>query len=64
MRTYLERVRGITLVGEIDAPDISGWFADMRTSPGSRDKMRSERTIHQSSRSAGKSRHQLQIPAN
>jgi site-specific recombinase XerD len=52
MQTYLEKVRGITLVGEIDAPDISAWFADMRTSPGSRGKTRSERTIQTYARSA------------
>jgi integrase/recombinase XerD len=39
MQTYLEKVRGITLVGEIGAPDISAWFANMRTSPGSRGKI-------------------------
>jgi hypothetical protein len=27
MQTYLEQEREITLVGEIDAPDISGWFS-------------------------------------
>src|SRR5260370_4248563 len=52
LRTYLEKVRGITLVGEVDAPDISGWFAEMRTSPGSRGKPRSERTIQTYARSA------------
>ena len=52
MRKYLEKMRGITLVGEIDAPDLSGWFADMRTSPGSRGKTRSERTIQTYARSA------------
>jgi integrase/recombinase XerD len=34
MRTYCEQEREITLVGEIDAPDISAWFAHMRTSSG------------------------------
>jgi site-specific recombinase XerD len=52
MRTYLEEKRGITQVGEVDAPDISAWFADMRTSPGSRGKPRSERTIQTYARSA------------
>ncbi len=52
MRKYLEKERGITLVGEVDAPAISGWFADMRTSPGSRGKPRSERTIQTYARSA------------
>src|SRR6266567_3993385 len=52
LRTYLGKVCGITLVDEIDAPDISGWFAEMRTSPGSRGKPRSERTIQTYARSA------------
>ncbi len=52
MQSYLEQERGITLVGEVDAPAISGWFADMRTSPGSRGKARSERTIQTYARSA------------
>lgn len=52
MRTYLEQERGITLVGEIDAPDISGWFASMRKVPGHHGKIRSERTIQTYARSA------------
>jgi site-specific recombinase XerD len=52
MQTYLQEERGITLVGEVDATDISAWFAHMRTSPGSRGKPRSERTIQTYARSA------------
>ena len=52
MRSYLEQERGITLVGEVDAPDISAWFAHMRTSPGGHGKPRSERTIQTYARSA------------
>jgi site-specific recombinase XerD len=52
MRTYLEQERKITLVGEIDAPDISGWFASMRKVPGHHGKIRSERTIQTYARSA------------
>lgn len=52
LRTYLEQERGIILVGEVDAPHISGWFAHLRTSPGSRGKMRSERTVQTYARSA------------
>jgi len=52
LRTYLQEERGITLVGEVDAPDISAWFAAMRTSPGARGKVRSERTIQTYARSA------------
>jgi len=52
MRTYFEGERGITLVGEIDAPAINAWFAHMRTSPGGHGKVRSERTIQTYARSA------------
>ncbi len=52
LRTYLEQEREITLVGEIDAPDISGWFASMRKVPGHHGKIRSERTIQTYARSA------------
>src|SRR5579864_6031923 len=52
MRTYFEKERGITLVGEVDAPDINGWFAAMRKSPGGHGKPRSERTIQTYARSA------------
>jgi integrase/recombinase XerD len=52
MQRYLEQERGITLVGEIDAPEISAWFAYMRTSPGGHGKPRAERTIQTYARSA------------
>src|SRR6202011_1558193 len=45
MRSYFERERGITLVGEVEAADITAWFAHMRKSPGGHGKPRSERTI-------------------
>jgi integrase/recombinase XerD len=52
MQTYLEQERGITLVRDIDAPDISGWFAHLRKTPGARGKIRAERTIQTYARSA------------
>ena len=52
LRTYLQEERYITLIGEVDAPDISAWFASMRTSPSTRGKVRSERTIQTYARSA------------
>ena len=52
MRTYFERERGITMVGEIEAADINAWFAHMRKSPGGHGKLRSERTIQTYARSA------------
>jgi len=48
---YLEEERTITLVGEIDAPDISAWFAHLRTAPGKHGKPRAERTIQTYARS-------------
>jgi site-specific recombinase XerD len=52
MRRYFVDEREITLVGEIDSPDINAWFAYMRKSPGGRGKIRSERTIQTYARSA------------
>lgn len=43
--SFLEQERSITLVGEVDAPDINAWLAYMRKTPGSRGQPRSERTI-------------------
>jgi site-specific recombinase XerD len=44
--------REITLVSEIDASDISGWFTYLRKTPGAHGKMRKERTIQTYARSA------------
>ncbi len=52
MRKYFVEEREITLVGEIDSPDINAWFAHMRKSLGGRGKVRSERTIQTYARSA------------
>ena len=52
MRAYLEEERKITLVEDIDAPDLNGWLAHLRKTPGSRGKPRSERTIQTYARSA------------
>lgn len=51
LRTFLEEERGITLVGEVDAPDISAWFVYLRKAPGRHGKPRSERTIQTYARS-------------
>ena len=48
---FLQEERAITLVGEVDAPDISAWFASLRKTPGRRGKLRSERTIQTYARS-------------
>jgi integrase/recombinase XerD len=52
MRTYLEEECQITLVQDIDASELNGWLAYLRTTPGSRGKPRSERTIQTYARSA------------
>jgi integrase/recombinase XerD len=52
LQSFLQEERGITLIGEVDAPDINAWFAYMRKTPSSRGKVRSERTIQTYARSA------------
>lgn len=52
LRTFLEEERGVTLVGEVDAADLSAWFAALRKMPGSHGKPRAERTIQTYARSA------------
>jgi hypothetical protein len=52
LRRFLEEEREITLVGEVDAPDISAWFAYLRKMPGSSGKPRTERTVQTYARSA------------
>jgi site-specific recombinase XerD len=42
----------ITQVDAVEADDISAWFAHLRTTPGARGKVRSERTIQTYARSA------------
>ncbi|MGH2495906.1 MAG: tyrosine-type recombinase/integrase [Ktedonobacteraceae bacterium] len=50
-RRFLAEERNTTIVGEIDAPDISAWFVSMRKTPTSRGRIRSERTIQTYARS-------------
>jgi site-specific recombinase XerD len=52
LRTFLEQERGVTLVGEVDAADLSAWFASLRKAPGSHGKPRAERTVQTYARSA------------
>ena len=52
LQSFLIEERSITLVGEIDAPDINAWFIHMRKTPGGHGKTRSERTIHTYARAA------------
>ena len=52
LRTFLAEERGLSLIAEVDAPDINAWFAHLRKTPASRGKVRSERTIQTYARSA------------
>jgi len=49
--TYLAETEEITLVTDIDAIHITGWFAQMRTAVGGHGKVRSDRTIQTYARS-------------
>lgn len=52
MRLFLKEQLDITQIDDVEADDISAWFTHMRTTPGARDKVRSERTIQTYARSA------------
>jgi integrase/recombinase XerD len=51
LQTFLAEERDITFVGEVDAADISAWFAHMCKAPGKHGRPRSERTIQTYARS-------------
>ncbi len=51
LRRFLEEQREITLIGEVDASDISAWFAHLRKVPGKQGKPRAERSIQTYARS-------------
>jgi integrase/recombinase XerD len=52
LRRYLEEKQNQKLVEQVEANDISAWFAYLRKVPGSRGKPRSERTVQTYARSA------------
>jgi site-specific recombinase XerD len=52
MQGFLEEELDITQIDEVEADDISAWFAHMRSTPGANGKVRSERTIQTYARSA------------
>jgi integrase/recombinase XerD len=52
LRLFLQGELHITQIDEVEADDISAWFAHLRTTPGARGKVRSERTIQTYARSA------------
>ncbi len=52
MRLFLEEELDITQIDDVEADDISAWFAHLRSTPGANGKMRSERTVQTYARSA------------
>jgi hypothetical protein len=52
LHLFLEEELEITQIDEVEADDISAWFAHLRSTPGARGKVRSERTIQTYARSA------------
>lgn len=52
MQFFFKEELAITTIDEIEADDISSWFAYMRVTPGARGNIRSERTIQTYARSA------------
>lgn len=52
MHLFLKEELDITVIDEVEADDISAWFAHMRSTPGSNGKARSARTVQTYARSA------------
>jgi integrase/recombinase XerD len=52
MHLFLKEELDITHIDEVEADDISAWFAHMRSSPAATGKVRSDRTIQTYARSA------------
>lgn len=52
MHLFLKEELGITQIDEVEADNISAWFAHMRATPGAKGKVRSERTVQTYARSA------------
>jgi integrase/recombinase XerD len=52
LRLFFEEELDILLIDDVDADDISAWFAHLRSTPAARGKVRSERTIQTYARSA------------
>ena len=44
MHLFLKEELDITQIDEVEADNISAWFAHMRATPGAKGKVRSERT--------------------
>ncbi len=52
MQFFLKEELDLSQIDAVEADDISAWFAHLRTTPGTRGKLRSERTIQTYARSA------------
>jgi integrase/recombinase XerD len=52
MRDFFQAELEILQIDEVEADDISAWFAYLRITPGARGKVRSERTVQTYARSA------------
>jgi integrase len=52
LQLFLKEEVDITQIDDVESDNISAWFAHMRTTPGARGKVRSERTIQTYARSA------------
>ncbi len=52
MQLFLKEELDILEIDEVEADDISAWFAHLRATPGARGKVRSERTVQTYARSA------------
>ncbi len=52
LRLFFEEELDITQIDEVEADDISAWFAHLRSTPAARGKVRSERTVQTYARSA------------
>ena len=52
LRAFLQEELDITQIDDVEAENISAWFTHLRTTPGMRGKVRSERTVQTYARSA------------
>jgi integrase/recombinase XerD len=52
LRLFFEEELNIIQIDDVEADDISAWFAHMRTTPAAHGKVRSERTVQTYARSA------------
>jgi site-specific recombinase XerD len=52
MQLFFKEELAIVQIDEVEADDISAWFAHLRTTPGARGKVRSERAVQTYARSA------------